>query len=92
MKSTKKNYPARGRGRGANKSSPYRSQLRTTSESLHSDQHVLNIEGPFMSSIAAPGATGSPAASGISANSVSKRTSSNIDRESVVYRDKEERV
>ena len=86
MKSTKKDRAARG---GPNKSSPYRSQLRTASDSLHPDQHILNIEGPFMSSIAAPGATGSPAAGGISANSVSKRTSSHIDRDSAVY--KEER-
>ena len=59
---------------------------------MRSDQHVLSIEGPIMSSIAAPGATGSPAASGISATSVSKRASSNLDRDSAVYRIKEDPV
>ena len=45
-----------------------------------------------MSSIAAPGATGSSATSGISHTSASKRTSSNMDRDSGVYKIKEDPI
>ena len=78
--------------RGLKKSSSARPQVRNTNDALtlRSDQHVLNIEGPFMSSIAAPGATGSSATSGISGPVVSKRASSNFDRDSAVYKNKED--
>ena len=45
-----------------------------------------------MSSIAAPGATGSSATSGISQPTASKRTSSNLDRDSGVYKIKEDPI
>ena len=79
--------------RNIKKSSPYGHQVRHSDNmTLRSDQHVLNIEGPIMSSIAAPGATGSSATSGISGPSVSKRASSNLDRDSAVYRVKEDPI
>ena len=45
-----------------------------------------------MSSIAAPGATGSSATGGISQPSASKRASSNLDRDSGVYKIKEDPI
>ena len=88
-KAMKNDYTARN----IKKSSPYGHQVRHSDNmTLRSDQHVLNIEGPIMSSIAAPGATGSSATSGISGPSVSKRASSNLDRDSAVYRVKEDPI
>ena len=90
MKSKRNDYAARG----VKISSSYGPQIRNNNDvlTLRSDQHVLNIEGPIMSSIAAPGATGSSATSGISQPSVSKRASSNLDKDSSVYKVKEDPI
>ena len=90
VNSSKNDYASRS----IKTSSSYGPQVRSTNDALtlRSDQHVLNIEGPIMSSIAAPGATGSSATSGISHTSASKRTSSNMDRDSGVYKIKEDPI
>ena len=89
MKSKRNEYAARG----VKTSSSYGPQIRNNNDvlTLRSDQHVLNIEGPIMSSIAAPGATGSSATGGLS-QPVSKRASSNLDKDSSVYKVKEDPI
>ena len=90
MKTKKNEYASRG----VKTSSSYGHQIRNNNDALtlRSDQHVLNIEGPIMSSIAAPGATGSSATGGISQPSVSQRASSNFDKDSSSYKVKEDPI